>query len=190
MVHDCWLSTAVTRSTQEGSACGELVGGECNKSDTAFIKEINVLTGSALAICNPLCHYTKLPQGPEVDVEVEAEAESVACSDTLLQSKRFESPAAIRVATSEAGPEAGTGAASAEALILHWQSGLLALVLTSASSIASFYLPLPLRTCDELCPKNGSCKNANAAQSKHRGNIWCWLLLFHSLSFCFCTLAA
>lgn len=33
------------------------------ESDADVIKEINVLAGSALAICNPLCHYTKLPQG-------------------------------------------------------------------------------------------------------------------------------
>lgn len=95
-----------------------------------------------MAICNPLCHYTMLPQGPV----------TVACSVTLLQSKRFESPAA-----------SATGATGA--LILHWQSGIL---------------PLP---CDELCPRNGSCKNANAAQSKHRRRIFggcCWLPLFCS----------
>jgi len=80
----------------------------------------------------------------------------------------FESPAAIAIVAAESG--AGAGAASAEALILHWQSGILALVLILAPATV---FELPLRTCDELCPRNGSCKNANAAQSKHRGNIWC-----------------
>jgi len=105
--------SAVTKSTQRDVVDGR-VHAKCNKSDTAFIKEINVLTGSALAICNPLCHYTKLPLGPE----------AIACSDTLLQSKRFESPAAT------AEPEA-VAVSAKEALILHWQSGVLALVLAS-----------------------------------------------------------
>lgn len=59
-------------------------------------KEINVLAGSALAICNPLCHYTKLPlsgRAPGLGLDWLCSAPRwVACSHTPLQSKHQQQP--------------------------------------------------------------------------------------------------
>lgn len=79
-------------------------------SDTDVIKEINVLAGSALAICNPLCHYTKLPQGRRRWM---SPAATRCCNQSELQiTSRIEERPRAESRSSDA------------TLILHWQSGV------------------------------------------------------------------